>query len=213
MDSMDDNLNKMPQRNVLTAFGENLFRAMAVAGLDENGETCKLTQEELAERSGVARSTIGKYSALGNGEVAANPDLATICRLAGALGVPPALLLMRPDDWSRLGQAAIYLASAINDDKFLELSKTATEPNRGGTRDNAQIGLSIAKSFGLCEEDSLPGLASGRYADEIRSRNRSARAGIAATCALPPFGQIKRSLMAPLLSLCAIIGAQIRASE
>ena len=46
-------------------------------------------------------------------EVAANPDLDTLDRIAGALGVPPAFLLMRPQDWLVFGQAVSALGDYL----------------------------------------------------------------------------------------------------
>ncbi|WP_152594770.1 helix-turn-helix transcriptional regulator [Massilia sp. BSC265] len=78
-------------RSTLDSFCQSLVNAVRVARMDEHGEPAKMTQHELANRSGVARSTIAKYvahNARSTGEI--NPDLETICRLAKALNVPPA---------------------------------------------------------------------------------------------------------------------------
>jgi len=58
----------------------------------------KLTQAELAERSGVPQSTISRIEAGGTGSI----TLANLERLADALGINAALLIVHePEKWGR----------------------------------------------------------------------------------------------------------------
>ncbi|HHW1647737.1 TPA: helix-turn-helix domain-containing protein [Pseudomonas aeruginosa] len=101
-------------------FSENLSAVLAVAGKErENrsvGSPGPMTATQIHRKTGVARSTLRALKSQ-RGESAANPDLDTLDRLAAALGVPPAFLLMRPQDWFALGQAlgasGDYLAAAM----------------------------------------------------------------------------------------------------
>lgn len=86
------------------ALAHNLMNAMRVAGigLNENEEVKNLTQEQIHENCGIARSTISRLTRINNKGDGSNPDLKTICKLAEVLNVPPALLLMSPKDIKRL---------------------------------------------------------------------------------------------------------------
>lgn len=198
-------------RSTAQSFSQNVLRAMHVAAMDDDGEPKKMTQQELADRAQVGRSTIAKYSAP-NGEAASvNPDLDTICRLAGALNVSPAFLLMTPADWSHLAQAVMYFSSAVRDEKFVAAIASMFKDGAGANaRSNAATGLGLAKKFGLYNEQALPPEMPAHYAREIGASNQRIRNGILAMSALPPSGELKRADLVPLLSLCAIMGAHLR---
>ncbi|MFJ7142883.1 MAG: helix-turn-helix domain-containing protein [Pseudomonas protegens] len=103
-------------RTLGQCFSDNLSAVLAVAGeARDNHAPGAFSAVRMQRRTGIARSTL---RALKSAE--ANPDLSTISRLADALGVPPAFLLMRPEDWEQLaaaiGDSGDYLAAA---DKLL----------------------------------------------------------------------------------------------
>lgn len=195
------------------SFGHSVFRAMLVSGERDDGSPGKLTQEELAKRSGIARSTIAKYLAAKDDEtIAVNPDLETLCRLAGALRVPPALLLMTPGDWSRLAQAAVFLAEAVRNERVQSVAAELAKSN-GGAMARAQAGLKLAEWFGVYQAKA-PGMLDGdksptreTIAAEVEVLRRQVRQGILATTALPPLRDLTPGHYAPLLSLCATLGA------
>lgn len=192
---------------ISTSFGENLLRAMLVSDTDEDGEPRKLTQQELAKKSGVGRSTIAKYNTIKKeGEIDSNPDLETICRLASALHVPPALLLMRSSDWSQLIQAALYLNLASKDGVVQEIAAEIENSKAKDAITMARFGLKLAIRLGIYKEKvTLPDDVETRHS--IRESNTQIRQGILATTTLPSLAKITRGHIAPLMSLCAIMGA------
>ncbi|MFP3559158.1 helix-turn-helix transcriptional regulator [Paraburkholderia sp. SIMBA_049] len=191
------------------SFGDALRRAMTVAGETEDGKPTKVTQSDLSERSGISRSSIAKYLATGTDEGdAANPDLKTLCRLAHALNVPPAYLLMRPEDWRRLAQAAAAISIALRDDEVQAIS-TAASQSRHSPVDRSLAGLQLAKRLGVAPSECRVAkeLTSSEAALATDQLNDRSRLGVFTTCALPPLGQMAPEYYAPLLSLCATIGA------
>ncbi|KVE06281.1 XRE family transcriptional regulator [Burkholderia vietnamiensis] len=83
-------------------FSENLTAMLAVGGKQRaSGLPGRVSSACVQRWTGIARSTLRalKRPSTG-GRARANPDLATIGRLADALQVPPAFLLMRPQDWT-----------------------------------------------------------------------------------------------------------------
>ncbi len=108
-------------------FSENLSSLLAVGGKQrDNGSPGPITATQIQRETGVARSTLRALKSPRR-EAAANPDLETLDRIAGALGVPPAFLLMRPQDWLALGQAVnslgdyLVAATKLHGDGLLDL--------------------------------------------------------------------------------------------
>ena len=195
-------------RQVSNSFVDGFRRAMRVSSEDVEGEVVPLTQQKLAERSGVGRTTIARYVSMeSDDEETVNPDLKTICRLAVALNVPPAFLLMRPEDWSHLAQAVMYFSSATQDEKFKAIANEITELRSSSPVDAANAGLRLAKTFDVYEEALRPLGLDNKVVEQIESRNRRIRSGILATAALPPLGKLKKGSYPPLLAMCAIVGA------
>jgi transcriptional regulator with XRE-family HTH domain len=195
-------------RQVSDSFVDGFRRAMRVSSEDVEGAVVPLTQQKLAERSGVGRTTIARYVSMeSDDEETVNPDLKTICRLADALNVPPAFLLMRPEDWSHLAQAVMYFSSATQDAKFNALANEITELRSSSPVDVASAGLRLAKKFDVYEEAPKALGLDNAVLKQIESRNRRVRSGILATAALPPLGKLKKGSYPPLLAMCAIVGA------
>jgi transcriptional regulator with XRE-family HTH domain len=197
------------------SLGDALLRAMAVAAEADDGSPYKVTQDALSQRSGVARSTIAKYVATrADDSVLTNPDLKTLCRLAHALNVPPALLLMRPEDWRRLAQAATFLSQAVLDPQVQAISSALAQTERGSTAARSVAGLKLAKRLGIykdnarAEQTGAPLDADAKaLAEAVETMQDRSKLGVMATCALPPLGQMHEQYFAPLLSLCATLGA------
>lgn len=99
---------------VQEAFVNNLAKALRVAGgLSESGEIKHLQKSELAHLSGLSKGTVTKLTTTTECEEA-KPDLETMCKLAYALNVSPAFLLMTERDWSFLLQAVGTLEMFAN---------------------------------------------------------------------------------------------------
>lgn len=192
------------------AIGQSLFDAMRVAGIKE-GKPAKLTQEELSERTGVARSTIAKYlAAREDASVSANPDLETLCRIAKVLNVPPAMMLLSRDDWIRLANAALMMLDTVEDEGVRNIVGSlpaASEPFERG-----EGGLRIAKRVALYS-DAAPNVGDERaplrteLIEQQRTSRERTRLGIMALSALAPLEDMKREYRVCLLSLCALLGA------
>lgn len=88
----------------------SLTAALRVAGPGRSGKPNKLRQVDVMRRTGMSRTTLRPL--LDTTEPSQrNPDLATLHKLAQAIGVPLAFLLMTPQEWRVL----IKAIGAIND--------------------------------------------------------------------------------------------------
>ncbi|GGA29153.1 helix-turn-helix domain-containing protein [Dyella nitratireducens] len=196
----------LPFTQVRDSFGESLRRAMHVAGTSEDGQAQPISQHDLAARSGVGRSSIAKYLAgsRGQGDLA-NPDLRSLCRLGEALNVPPAFLVMRPEDWQRLVMAALYMAGAINDPEIKAATRSIIS-GKHGPDERADVAMKVAKRLGV--DPSVADCdASDPLAREVQSIHERWRLGLMTTCALPPLARLDPNYHAALLCLCATFGA------
>lgn len=86
----------------------NVRQALKVSRLkQQKGKVrfSRMPQTELARAAGRSRDTLQR-SIGGSDDVEGgafpNPNLKTLCAIAGALGIPPAMLLMGPADWAAL---------------------------------------------------------------------------------------------------------------
>ncbi|VVO40305.1 helix-turn-helix domain-containing protein [Pseudomonas fluorescens] len=174
-------------------FSANLLRAMQVSGTTESGDPKKLTQQHLSQNSGIARSTISKYLTQ---HAEANPDLETLCRLASALNISPALLLMSEEDWLQLARALLEVGHVKNNESIstmiAELGKE--QNNRPLTR--AATVMRMAKYIGV-----------SNFNDSTLSKKM--RQGILATAAMPMHPDFEQGIYTHLLPLCIVMGARI----
>jgi DNA-binding XRE family transcriptional regulator len=172
------------------ALADNLGRVKRVSRqtLDEPGS---ITQEALAERTGIARSTINK---LLNNPEQANPDLNTLCRLAKVLNIPPAFLLMTSDDWSRMTSALNGLAMYLQSDSAIKGKIQRTlEAGVAKPPELADVGLQLAQAMGVME-----------YLVSADAQERTEQ-GIKAAVCLPNWREITNPDM--LYVICALMGA------
>lgn len=191
-------------RTVSQAFVGTLRRASRVAKRDEDGELVPLSQTELAERSGLARSTLQKYaSPRQEEEGGANPDLNALCRLADTLNIPPAFLLMRREDWVALATAAETYREAWSHERYQDLVSRVASSRALSPAESADAGLRMGKALGL-----LGGLAS-EVSEQVAGLQRGMTAAVAGTCALPPFAEFDKKHSPVLLALCAQLGVTI----
>ncbi len=83
----------------------NLTRALRVAGgISPSGKILHMSKGELAALSGLSKGAITELTSTVAAEDV-KPKLETLCKLAYALNISPAFLLMTPRDWGLLLQA------------------------------------------------------------------------------------------------------------
>jgi transcriptional regulator with XRE-family HTH domain len=99
---------------VQEAFVNNMIRVLRVAGgLSKGGELLNMQKSELAKTSCLSKGTITKLTDPSTCHDA-KPDLETLCKLAYALNISPAFLLMTSSDWAFLLQAVGILRMLNN---------------------------------------------------------------------------------------------------
>lgn len=186
---------------VSRAFVEAVRRAMRVAGEDEDGVPGALSQTGLAERADIGRTTLAKY--LGGGTDEANPDLKIICQLADAVGVPPAVLLMRPQDWASLGTSMVSFFHAMADPQFTAMAAELQSTEAVTSPRVAEAALRLGTLLNTVEDVHDP-----RISAEVRSFRRASKVSIASTAASIPFrmGGVSASHLPALLFICNILG-------
>lgn len=177
-------------------FRDALVRTMRVAGEDEAGDPAGISQTKLEERTGVSRKAIGEYCS-GHGDGA---KLETIERLAEGLGVPPAFLLMRREDWISLANAVITLMS---------ISKANGEegaPHQDSIKERltpigaAEIGVALARALGTIPKRR------GSSSPDLENEIRAAELGVAHTAAAPPYQTLTTDQKYAAIALCAFAG-------
>lgn len=82
----------------------SISAALRVAGPGRTGKPSKLRQVEIMRRTGMSRTTLRPLLDT-TASSQRNPDLTTLNKLAHAIGVPLAFLLMTPTDWHVLIKA------------------------------------------------------------------------------------------------------------
>jgi transcriptional regulator with XRE-family HTH domain len=186
---------------VSRCFVEAVRRSMRVAGQDDEGMPDALTQTELAERAGMGRTTLNKY--LGSNSEGTNPDLKIICQLALAVGVPPAMLLMRPQDWASVGTGMLTFLDAMADPKFRELASELQSLDSTTSQRIAEASLRIGQLIKTVEDAHDP-----RISQEVREFRHASKVSIATTAASIPFhlGGVATSHLPALLVICSILG-------
>ncbi|HEX5372812.1 MAG TPA: helix-turn-helix transcriptional regulator [Aquabacterium sp.] len=185
----------------------NLVRVLSVSREGGEGAT-RMTQTELTSLTGIARSTLAKFLS-SEDESVINPDLQTLCRLAEALNIPPALLLMSTHDWSRLLSAISGLLAQREHKDVMGLDHVAHSPPRENVVRAVQLarhhGLLLATASTPAETAAWPELAPRwrRDIDDLRQRQLQ---GIKAASALPEWRAIPANVEA-LFVLCTLLGA------
>jgi transcriptional regulator with XRE-family HTH domain len=181
----------------------NLTAALEVAGGSKN-EVKKMYLAELHRRTNISKSTLFK---LINGDAGVGklgrPDLETLCGLAWALNLSPAMLLMSSKDWKLLTAAIDGLPSAMNSPSLDELETATTDI------DLASIGLKLAEKIGIYPDkihapwegdDEWEGRL--EMVKEVSETNEKKRVSILATTAIA-----QRGATAKVIELRTAIGA------
>lgn len=178
--------------------------AGAKPAIDEEGEPTIVSQEQLAEEAGIARSSLTKLLKKAEG---ANPTLKSVCQIAEALGVPPAFLLMRDQDWKVLAAAVFAHYNAQADTKFQEFAERLRLATDHGPAASVQHGRDLARLMNYLQH--LP----PNGADLVRQNVESQAYRIGATSAAPPLKQLHSTnpeYVPLLLTICAAMGAHFR---
>lgn len=185
----------------------NLVRVLSVSREGGEGAT-RMTQTELTSLTGIARSTLAKFLS-SEDESVINPDLQTLCRLAEALNIPPALLLMSTHDWSRLLSAISGLLAQREHKDVMGLDHVAHSPPRENVVRAVQLarhhGLLLATASTPAETADWPELAP-RWRHDIDDLRQRQLQGIKAASALPEWRAIPANVEA-LFVLCTLLGA------
>ncbi len=186
---------------VSRCFVEAVRRSMRVADEDEDGAPDALSQTELAGRANMGRTTLNKY--LGSNSEGTNPDLKIICQLAEAVGVPPAILLMRPQDWASIGSGMLTYLQAMSDPKFTQLAGELQSLDSTTSHRVAEAALRVGRLLKTVEDSH-----DSRVSQEVRDFRRASKVSIATTAASIPFrlGGVAISHLPALLTICSILG-------
>lgn len=189
---------------------KNLSAALMVAGASQDGDgIAKMKLTDLNRRTDIARSTLSK---LANGEtssgIQANPDLETLCRLATALNLSPAFLLMSADDWQRLLAALNGLPQALFGSFLDDLTSRATH------NDKVRTGLILAEKLNLYPDNTYfkvdeeeVGARQDEMDRHIDDRNEMKRLAILTTTAVAQGAAKNRGDLTILTALGAIFGS------
>lgn len=209
--------NELLKRTKQT-LAENLIAAMRVAGcVSDSDVTSPMSQVELSSKTKIARSTIAKLRNLRSDTIQNtcgspySPDLATLCRLAWALNIPPAFLLMSQEDWTRLlGAVSGYRETAALATKKGLFERRRAVPIRDRVANFAvkQYQEAIQPEFPNHEADAKDSRRRA-FEEDNRSINEKKRTAILATAAIATNG--RQSDDKDLIAL-AIIGSQFGAS-
>lgn len=155
----------------------------------------------LHQRTGIARSTL---RALVDGRHVAgpNPDLHTLVRLADALGIPVAFLLMRPDDWRTLVRAIRDMQSPLHVASMLVGRDSDVVPLDTPER--------VLQRCGMQPETVTHGLEADRAAAaQVAERNESRRRGSQVLASLMLPGAVTHTERIDMTALTASLANQL----
>lgn len=186
---------------VADALVETLRRTMRVAEVDEMGELHPMKQTTLSDETGIGISSVRKYLRRGAG-AKVNPTLENLCRIADILKVPPALLLMRPGDWTRLASAAEWWPRLATDETYGELAEGMRSRSDGSPASSARDAQELARLMGLGVPHAKP-----RGASSPQGKHPS---GLPTVSAVPPYSEIDDNWHPVIQAICAVIGSSIQ---
>jgi transcriptional regulator with XRE-family HTH domain len=188
---------------VSRSFADAVRRAMRVAGEGEEGGLGSLTQTDLAAQADMGRSTLAKYLGTGPEDPVPNPTLDVVCRLADALGVPPAFLLMRPKDWASLATGTLTFLQALPARQFGERISELQAMKTTNSLEVANKAIELGLLLNTVEDDQDKNLPT-----EVREFRHAAKVSTAAIAASIPFRYdgVSKEHLPVLLTLCGIVG-------
>lgn len=196
-----------------STIADNLRVALDVADEGDNNEIKNMTLAKLHRRTGIAKSTLFKIIGSLNCEIGkGKPDLETLCGLAWALNLPPAMLLMSSSDWKLLCTSVQTLNSLKNGHSALEKLSTV-ETNI----EYASIGLKVAEQLGIYPEQPYKNLdfestwsGHAEMVNSIRETNSRKKKAILTTTAVAQRGGKSISELETRTTIGAVFGANYR---
>lgn len=190
----------------------NLEFALEVAGVDDGNSVKKMKLTDFSRKTKVARSTLTKLTLEKTSKgIQANPDLNTICRLAAALNLPPAFLLMSTSDWKRLLGALDGLQEAISspylDQETLSDAKTNTVSCGVNLAEKMKL-YSNKAPYALSPQEA--GVRQQEIDQDIEHENAMKLLAIRTTTAIAQSSAKNGRDMATLIAIGAIFGANFK---
>lgn len=207
--------SKRSERYKKTAnhFVKNVQRAMRVAGSIDGEYPDKMTQESLSKKAGIARSTLTSHKELSNSEEKApNPTLEKVCAIADTLNVPPAFLLMRPEDWVKLAQVVEYYSKTrdarLKNPIFQKIANCGSIP----PTEQAQLALLLAKNLEIINSPTNEVLnsLSREEADSVINDTKRQKICVFASSSLPPIMHMNPDERIAAFVFSVIFGASYR---
>jgi transcriptional regulator with XRE-family HTH domain len=199
------------------ALGKNFLSARQVAGTGKDEITKATSNTAIHNKTGIARSTLQKIIDGKNNKGPSNPDLETICRLAWALNIPPAFLLMSSDDWKRLIFSINTMQTTVQQNEVLYTSIIQSIKH-----DKATAGLKLIKKLGTYPDklNAIDESEFDRLSKDIDKINETKLLSILSMTAIAqsyestaPSNSSQKSredYMATLTTLAAIFGSGVR---
>jgi transcriptional regulator with XRE-family HTH domain len=194
----------------------NLDFALEVAGVDDGGSVKKMKLTDFSRKTKVARSTLTKLTREEKPSkgVQANPDLNTICRLAAALNLPPAFLLMSTSDWMRLLGALNGLQEALSGPHLDQKTLKDAE------HDTVSCGVNLVEKMRLYSNKAPyalspqeAGVRQQEIDQDIEHANAMKLLAIRSTTAITQSSAKNYREMATLIAIGAIFGANFKPFE
>lgn len=207
--------NKRSERYKKTAvhFVRNVQRAMRVAGSMDGDYPAKMTQESLSRNAGIARSTITSHKGLStSGERAPNPTLEKVCAIADTLNVPPAFLLMRPEDWVKLAQVIEYYSKTRVARLSSPIFQRIADCGSISPSEQAQLGLKLARMMEVINtptDEVLGSMSSEESASLLMSVKRQ-KMCVFSSSSLPPIAHMNPDERVAAFVFSVIFGASYR---
>jgi transcriptional regulator with XRE-family HTH domain len=183
----------------------NILAACRTGGpIDSAGRPGKLRIADLMRSTGMSRTTISPLMDK-DAVTCRNPDLATLHKIAQALGIPLAFLLMTPRDWVVLQKAARLM---IPEGEFMEAAKQVV----GDTMSSAEKAVAVLERCKVHPDRRPIGQSNEREQRSLDVRNERRRRASIVMCALTlRGGQV--SIAAEMTALAAILGNLLTNSE
>ncbi len=216
---MTDDLNITSSLAVTRdALVSNVKRLLRVSGgLSADDQPTGMTQQELAERSGIPLSTLAKITS----GATDSPTLKSICQIADGLGVSPALLLMSNADWKLLLAGVVRVMEIMNSAKekggsqMLEKAMAicnhhAGAETRGAKKEDRAL-REFAQAAKALSWDLIPNIDAKNDSDKARAR--AALNGVYKFSAMADMSAMDPGESVFILILASVLGSRVGKEE